>query len=610
MNKGIILLFLVLLSPIPVTSDIIINEVMYSPSDGNEWVEIYNNETFPLNLTSFQFSDLQSTDTLEVCPFSNSTLEIQPNEYALITDQDTTLYEVLSFNGTKLCVDDNSLGNGLSNSGDSVTIFNTTFNISIDYSNIALTDNGYSLELVEFGDVWKESLIANGTPGLTNSNVFINISVIDILEITEFLPDPQGLDNADIPDGEWVELYNSGAEEIDLLGFILKDKNDDKELMITSTNVMNSTIIKPKEYKVIYRNGDGSFTLNNNEFEKVRLYDQKLNLIDEVSYSTTKEAVSWSKLNGLWISSIPSPEEEANEESIDESHIDIEKILDLGSDNKAKFGQVIRVSLNVYKGDTTKNYIKAYIEDSSGNRLSKVSDFNAYNKFIEYDLTLPLQIEPNCNGKLNETRYTLFVDGLDLIETESIEIEGITKDLCQKVKSTSTDSNKVLYEIIELPEEIGYGNYSKVKLKLTNDDSDDKEIEVWSYIYNGPKSLSGEREANKVTAKIPPESAITLELKNELIEEANGVYKLKINIKEKERKTPEEFTSSIRVKTLNKAIEEEKQIEESIEVKESTNLITGDIIYESSDKTAGRYAIFIFIGIILLLIGYFIIKRN
>ena len=101
-----------------------------------------------------------------------------------------------------------------------------------------------------------------------------------------------------------------------------------------------------------------------------------------------------------------------------------------------------------------------------------------------------------------------------------------------------------------------------------------------------------------------------MELKNELIEEANGVYKLKINIKEKERKTPEEFTSSIRVKTLNKAIEEEKQIEESIEVKESTNLITGDIIYESSDKTAGRYAIFIFIGIILLLIGYFIIKRN
>src|SRR3990167_2690735 len=565
MNKGIILLFLVLLSPIPVTSDIIINEVMYSPSDGNEWVEIYNNETFPLNLTSFQFSDLKSTDTLEVCPFSNSTLEIQPNEYALITDQDTTLYNVLSFNGTKLCVDDNSLGNGLSNSGDSVTIFNTTFNISIDYSNIALTDNGYSLELVEFGDAWKQSLIINGTPGYENSNVFINISVIDILEITEFLPDPQGLDNANIPDGEWVELHNSGTEEIDLLGFILKDKNDDKELMIKSTNVMNST---------------------------------------------TKEAVSWSKLNGLWISSIPSPEEEANEESIDESHIDIEKILDLGSDNKAKFGQVIRVSLNVYKGDTTKNYIKAYIEDSSGNRLSKVSDFNAYNKFIEYDLTLPLQIEPNCNGKLNETRYTLFVDGLDLIETESIEIEGITKDLCQKVKSTSTDSNKVLYEIIELPEEIGYGNYSKVKLKLTNDDSDDKEIEVWSYIYNGPKSLSGEREANKVTAKIPPESAITLELKNELIEEANGVYKLKINIKEKERKTPEEFTSSIRVKTLNKAIEEEKQIEESIEVKESTNLITGDIIYESSDKTAGRYAIFIFIGIILLLLGYFIIKRN
>ena len=608
MIKGIIFLFLVLL---PTTeANLIINEVMYSPSDGNEWVEIYNNETFPLNLTFFQFSDLQSTDTLEVCPFSNSTLEIQPNEYALITDQDTTLYNILSFNGTKLCVDDNSLGNGLSNSGDSVTIFSTTFNISIDYSNIALTDNGYSLELVEFGNAWKQSLIINGTPGYKNSNVFINISVIDVLEITEFLPDPQGLDNAAIPEGEWIELYNSGSEEINLIGFILKDNNDDKELIITSTNVMNTTIIKPNEYKVIYRNGDGSFTLNNNEFEKVRLYDQKLNLIDEVSYSTSKEAVSWSKLNGLWISSIPSPEEETNEESIDESFIEIEKILDLGSDNKAKFGQIIRVSLNVYKGDTTKNYIKAYIEDSSGNRLSKVSDFNAYNKFIEYDLTLPLQIEPNCNGKSNETRYTLFVEGLDLIEEESIEIEGLTKDLCQKVKTSSTSgSNIILYEIIELPEEINYGNKSNIKIRLMNDDSDDKEVELWSYIYNGPKSLSGEREANKIIAKIPSGSAVTVDLENVLVEEANGDYKLKVNIKEADRKTPEEFTSSIKVNTLNNLVVEKEQVKENIEVKESTNLITGNLVYESNDKKAGRFAIFIFAGIVMLFLIYFIIKK-
>ncbi len=608
MKRVLILLFLIILSA-SVNAGLIINEIMYSPDDGNEWVELYNNETSPLNLASFQFSDSQSTDTLEVCPFSNNTLEIPPNEYALITDQDTTLYTLLSFNGTKICVDDNSLGNGLSNSGDSVTIFNSTFNTSLDYSFITLTDNGYSLELVDFGDTWKESLIANGTPGYKNSNVFINISVIDILEITEFLPDPQGSDSADIPDGEWVEIYNSGSEEINLLGFILKDKNDDKELIVTSTNVMNSTIIKPKEYKVIYRNGDGSFTLNNNEFEKVRLYDQKLNLIDEVSYSTSAEAVSWSKLNGIWISSIPSPSEATNEKSVDESYIDIENILDLGSDKKAKFGQVIRISLNIYKGDTTKNYIKAYVEDSSGKRLSKVSDFNAYNKFVEYDLTLPLQIDPNCKGEFNNTRYTLFVEGLDLIETESIEIDGITKDLCQKIKSSSLESNKILYEIIELPEEINYGNYSQVKLKLTNDDSDDKEIEVWSYIYNGPKSLSGDREANKVTTKIPSESAITLELKNELIEEANGNYKLKINIKEADRKTPKEFTSSIRVNTLARQIEKsENKIEVTTETKEN-NLLTGNIIYESSDEKTERFAIFIFSGITLILLIYFIIKK-
>ena len=297
---------------------------MYQPSDGNEWIEIYNNASFSIDLSLYNLSDSNSVDAITQCTLYPGTTIINSNEYALLTDQDTSLYNTTSFNGTKVCVDDNSIGNGLSNSGDSVSISNSTFNSSLDYSIISFTGSSYSLELVDFSNEWKKSLIANGTPGYKNSNVLLNVSTKNILKITEFLADPQGYDTAAMPDGEWVELYNEGTENIDLLGFILKDKNDNNELMITSTSIENSTtVIKPKEYKIIYRNENGKFNLNNDEFEKVRLYDSNLTLLDEVSYATTREAVSWSKIDDLWILTIPTPAKENEQSETDQSYIKI-----------------------------------------------------------------------------------------------------------------------------------------------------------------------------------------------------------------------------------------------------------------------------------------------
>lgn len=261
MYKKLLLFSIFLLFPIQAYANLIINEVMYNPSGSdsyNEWVEIYNNASFPINLALYNFSDSQSTDSITTCQSYLGTTTLNSNEYALLTDQDTALYNTTSFNGTKVCVDDVTLGNGLSNAGESISITNITFNISLDYSLISSTGSGYSLELVDFSNEWKKSLVANGTPGYKNSNVFLNVSTENILKITEFLADPQGYDTSAMPDGEWVELYNGGSESIDLLGFILKDKNDNNELIITLTNVENeTTIIKPNEYKVIYRNENG-----------------------------------------------------------------------------------------------------------------------------------------------------------------------------------------------------------------------------------------------------------------------------------------------------------------------------------------------------------------
>ena len=604
------ILFLLLLFSTQVYANLIINEVMYYPQDGDEWIELYNNASFPIDLALYNFSDSQSTDAIKTCQSYSGTTIINPNEYALITDQNSGLYNTTSFNGTKVCVDDNSIGNGLSNSGDSILIFNSTSNItSLDYSLISSTGRGYSLELVDFSNEWKKSLVANGTPGYKNSNVLLNVSTENILKITEFLADPQGYDTAAMPDGEWVEIYNEGTQNIDLLGFILKDKNDNNGLIITSTNVENeTTVIKPNEYKIIYRNENGKFNLNNDEFEKVRLYNSNLTLLDEVSYATTKEAVSWSKIKDIWILTIPTPAKENEQSEIENSYIKIKNIQDLGSDEKAKFGQVIRVDVEIYKGDTTKNNVKFFIENNGKERISKVTDINVYNKFLTYDLTIPLQINPNCKNEFNETDYTIKAEGLNTTASTSIKIEGITKALCEKIKVANLkETEEVTYEILEYPEEIT--NISTIKLKVTNKDTDEKAIEAWSYIYKGNKAVSGDRESNKKLMKIPAESSIILDLTNELAEEVSGDYKLKIKIKEEERKTPEEFTLDVKIKTLAKLIEKEDIITTSSELKKETNLVTGNAIYQDSGIKTKRSAVFFFTGTLILLLLFIAIKK-
>ena len=608
MYKKILLLFL--LFSTQVYANLIINEVMNQPSDGNEWIEIYNNASFSIDLSLYNLSDSNSVDAITQCTLYPGTTIINSNEYALLTDQDTSLYNTTSFNGTKVCVDDNSIGNGLSNSGDSVSISNSTFNSSLDYSIISFTGSSYSLELVDFSNEWKKSLIANGTPGYKNSNVLLNVSTKNILKITEFLADPQGYDTAAMPDGEWVELYNEGTENIDLLGFILKDKNDNNELMITSTSIENSTtVIKPKEYKIIYRNENGKFNLNNDEFEKVRLYDSNLTLLDEVSYATTREAVSWSKIDDLWILTIPTPAKENEQSETDQSYIKIKGLQDLGSDKKAKFGQNVRVDVEIYKGDTTKNNVKFFIENNGKERISKVSDINVYNKFLKYDLTIPLQIDPNCKNDFNETDYTIKAEGLNTTTSTSIKIAGITKALCEKIKVSLKETEEIAYEVLEAPEEIKFGNPSAIKIKITNKDTDEKRIEAWSYIYKGNKCISGDRESNKRLVKIPGESSVMLDLTNELVEEASGDYKLKINIKEEERKTPEEFTLDVKIKTLAKLIEKEDTIPTNNKLKEENNLITGNTIYQDSNTKTKRSAVFFFTGTLILLLVYLSIKK-
>ncbi len=275
------------------------------------------------------------------------------------------------------------------------------------------------------------------------------------IKINEFLPDPQGYDDAAMPEGEWIELYNSGDKDIDIEGLGLKDYyGSEVDIFISDSNTIGGTVISAHDYLVVYMNGRSRF-LNNDGFEKISLYKDEY-LIDEVTYSGSVEGLSWSKINNMWKLTLSTPDSDNYfDKTTNKSSLEIEEIY-LGSDKKAKWGDIIRVKVMVYKGDTGKKSISLGLEQG----LSKKTKFNAEDKFEEYVLTLPLQIDLNCNEKFEDDTYELILEGLGEKDSKKIKIEG-KNNLCEK-KSKSIKKEKTLTDIKKASNENTDQNYEKV----------------------------------------------------------------------------------------------------------------------------------------------------
>jgi len=424
------------------------------------------------------------------------------------------------------------------------------------------------------------------------------------LEITEFLPDPEGYDNDPMPKGEWIELYNPTNAAMDLKWMFFKDLFG-HTLYITDTTVTDTTVIPRNGYLVVYTNGKSGF-LNNEGQEALEFYDKSGEIIKNISYIDPVEGNSYAYVEGSgWQHTKPTP----NEENVDnstgkESSLEIEKIYDLGSDKTAKFGQTIRVKVHVYKGDTTKNSIALYVENRK-DRISKQSKTSVYTRYTDYSLVIPIQLKPNCNEEFDDDDYYVYIKGLDKEDKEEIEVEGITDSLCQKVKTSSSSTRGSLsYEAVNLPNEIENNNEIVSELELSNDGDEDISLELWSYVYRGSKSYSGEREENKIEVEVPAYSERTVKLYNTVSGALPGDYKLKTKIKRVDQKTAKEITKDIKVVALKQAIKDNPGSRDINPFAKNRG-----IIYESSTIKAAKIVPYLIIILTTLLCIILIWKR-
>ena len=518
MKIASVILLLLLILPLARSAPFI-SEIMASPEgddDLNEWVELHNNGSEPINVSGWIIGDLADNDTLEGGLFFGQGTIIPPGGFALITDDKTRVYD--NFNVSpqvvRLYSDDASIGNGLSNNNDSVFLFDSLGSL-IDQFSYSRTRSGKSI-----GRIDGTQTLAFPTPGFPNEG---SISLSDedrcdwalepILNQTIF-PDPQSFSwkiRASRILGNKTML-NATASITDLFGSIVAQNSPftDDEATFQKTSSRYSPNLKPGfSYLLSAALSTGCKDANpeNNKAEK--------------SFAILEKP----KENG--------------------SSLIIENILDLGEDKKVPFGESIRVRILAYRGNTGSEVVSLFLEDGK-DRISKQSSFSVEEKFSEQRITIPVQLKFNCDGKFDEGTYTLSVKGLGTETSARVKVEENKKNPCPENAETQKPvSQTPLVALKKIPSSIPPNGSIPVSIAINNPDDEGHLIRIWSYVNRGSKSYSGDREDNVQEMVISPNSNETITLTNSIADADAGIYSLMVKYEKDGQKTQHSLSSPV-----------------------------------------------------------------
>ncbi|MBW2975919.1 lamin tail domain-containing protein [Candidatus Woesearchaeota archaeon] len=297
-----------------------------------------------------------------------------------------------------------------------------------------------------------------------------------------------------------------------------------------------------------------------------------------------------------------------------------ESVLEITEVGKeAKFGDTVDVKVSIYKGETTMYSVKLWIEDG-GKKASETTKIHLYGKHSSYNGQLPVKLVPNCGLKLKNGKYDVVIEGLGKGDRKEIRIEGIKTSACQasseKASSSSSGAKKFDFEVTDFDEAVGVGDKLNTKVTFYNNNNEDISIKVWSYVYRGSKSYSGEREANKEEFTLKSNSLHVIGLSNIVQEAEPGDYKFKVVVNKDNQKTNSEITKDVIIYKNNIESNNEEITNKDVNDKNIENQITGNVltntrslVYESSTEKA-KSLVPLFIIILSVVLNIILILRR
>jgi len=261
-----------------IPGDLIMTEVMANswPSydneswPGGEWVEILNTGTSDIDLTGYTIEDAAGN----VLPFNASHL-VNASQSMLIAPGQ---HRVVAVNATS--------GSGVLNNGvESLTLKwpNGSRSQEISWSS---TTQGFSLMVASQPNApWANAPYP--TPEWMNPlPMEIMPRQIGDVQMTEILPNATAQGQA-FPDGEWIELHNTGSGSVDLMGWSIMDGMGNVTHLDPGTLVFNttqgSTVIDPDGRRLVQFTSETELW---DDYNHLFLRDITEQVVDTAHYTT------------------------------------------------------------------------------------------------------------------------------------------------------------------------------------------------------------------------------------------------------------------------------------------------------------------------------------
>lgn len=230
-----------------------------------------------------------------------------------------------------------------------------------------------NIDQLDWGDYyWAVEVNSGDDKKYSDTWSFVLKDYSNAIIINEIMPDPVGDDTA----GEWIELYNTSSERVNLKGWIFQDSG------LSLHVILNDLYIEPLSYLLVYRSISG-LTLNNSG-DEIKFYQPNNVLLSSASYvNDGEEGWSWARgPTGEWswtttptmtdINIISPPKVDdpvletelvINTDPIEIPTGDFENYLD----KLVKIrGKVISTSGNTFYLDDGSGIIKVYIQEKTG----------------------------------------------------------------------------------------------------------------------------------------------------------------------------------------------------------------------------------------------------
>ena len=270
---------------------------------------------------------------------------------------------------------------------------------------------GFSLLVILSLMLWSSSGMAS--PGKEEGGV--GSTVCESICISEVMPNADGPDQGIFPQGEWVELVNSGDSDVNLYGWAIVDIGGwyhpiNEQSWVGFDALASPYVLRSGGYAIIAENEIGTLRLNN-AGETVYLVDDGNETVDEIVTGSASNGISKiadpSDTGGTWIDSIePSPGNANPGEGDGDGSADIQASWWNGEFD-VKFTRIMPGEVPNRNNDWFEiTNIGDEAINLEGWNITRVSSSGEFHSTIK-----SLEIMPGSSVVISENPYNLLLDG-------------------------------------------------------------------------------------------------------------------------------------------------------------------------------------------------------